>query len=126
MGGSFEGPRGADRIPLEGIAHQVADLVEAMEPFSVLRVDGGASANDLLLQLQADLLQTPVERPTVLETTALGAANLAGLAVGVHASVDDFARTVDRVFEPVMEPDVAQSLRERWREAVSRARDWDR
>jgi glycerol kinase len=89
-----------------------------------LRVDGGAAGNDLLLQFQADLLQRPVERPTVLETTALGAANLAGLAAGVFRSPAEFRRGIDRVFEPAMDPETARALRSRWRDAVERAKGW--
>jgi len=114
------------RAALEGIAFQVADLIDAMRPFSALRVDGGAAANDLLLQFQADILRIPVERPTVLETTALGAANLAGLATGVYRSPADFARETDRVFEPAMDEKSAQNLRSRWKDAVERAKGWER
>ncbi|MHC4849658.1 MAG: glycerol kinase GlpK [Planctomycetota bacterium] len=113
------------RAALEGIAFQVADLIEAMEPISVLRVDGGAAANDLLLQFQADILQIPVERPAVLETTALGAAYLAGLATGVYGSPGEFSREVDRVFEPRMKPGIASRLRDRWTEAVGRTKGWE-
>lgn len=120
------------RAALEGIAYQVADLVTAMASDSggelkELRVDGGAAANDLLLQFQADILQTPVVRPTVLETTALGAAYLAGLAAGVYRSLDDVRSNwrADRVFEPAMSADVAAGLRERWRRAVDRAKGWE-
>ena len=121
------------RAALEGIAHQVADLADAMEadagtPMSELRVDGGAAGNDLLMQLQADLLQLPVVRPTVLETTALGAAYLAGLAVGYWESVDEVSRNwrIDRTFEPEMSPADASALRSRWAEAVDRSRSWER
>ena len=113
------------RAALEGIAFQVADLLEAMEPISTLRVDGGAAANDLLLQFQADILQIPVERPAVLETTALGAAYLAGLATGVYGSPGEFSREVDRVFEPRMKPGIASRLRDRWTEAVGRTKGWE-
>ena len=121
------------RAALEGIAYQVADLVDAMgadagAPMSELRVDGGAAANDFLMQFQSDLLQIPVVRPTTLETTALGAAYLAGLAVGYWASVDDIARNwqIDRTFEPAMSVTDAGRLRERWNEAVERSRGWER
>ena len=120
------------RAALEGIAYQVADLVSAMESDSgaklkELRVDGGAAANNLLLQFQADILQTPVVRPTVLETTALGAAYLAGLATGYYASIDDVRShwQADRTFEPAMPADQARALRERWRQAVERAKGWE-
>lgn len=119
------------RAALEGIAFQVADLAQAMaadagEPIRELRVDGGAAASDLLLQLQADLLRTPVVRPTVLETTALGAAYLAGLAVG-YWQADEIAENwrVDRRFEPLMAESEAQEMTARWREAVARAKGWE-
>jgi len=120
------------RAALEGIAYQVADLVSAMESDSgeklkELRVDGGAAANNLLLQFQADILQTPVVRPTVLETTALGAAYLAGLATGYYQSIDDVRShwQADRTFTPNMPADQARSLRDRWRLAVDRAKGWE-
>jgi glycerol kinase len=100
-------------------------LIDAMEPLSTLRVDGGAAVNDLLLQFQADILQLAVERPAVLETTALGAAYLAGLATGVFASPGEFSREVDRVFEPQMKPEIASRLRDRWTEAVGRTKGWE-
>ena len=119
------------RAALEGIAFQVADLAEAMEddagsPLTELRVDGGASANGLLMQFQADLLQTPVVQPTVLETTALGAAYLAGLASGFWTSVDEQSRhwQVARTYEPVMSASEAGDLRERWSQAVKRSLQW--
>ena len=121
------------RAALEGIAHQVADLADAMAadagtPMSGLRVDGGAAGNDLLMQLQADLLQLPVVRPTVLETTALGAAYLAGLAVGYWGSVDEISQNwrIDRTFEPECSPADAEACRSRWAEAVERSRNWER
>ena len=120
------------RAALEGIAFQVADLVSAMEDdtgasISELRVDGGAAANDLLMQFQADLLRIPVVRPTVLETTALGAAYMAGLAVGYWKSTEEIAAnwTVDRRFEPQMPESEVTRLRGRWREAVERAKAWE-
>ena len=98
------------RATLESIAFQVVDMLEAMaadsgERLSALRVDGGAAANGLLLQLQADLLGVPVERPVVAETTALGAAYLAGLAVGLFPDLKAVVRAhrVDRTYEPAME-----------------------
>ncbi len=120
------------RAALEGIAFQVADLAESMTadagaPISELRVDGGAAASDLLLQFQADLLRTPVVRPTVLETTALGAAYMAGLAVGTWKSVEEIAKNwqVDRRFEPSMPEREARALTSRWREAVERSKGWE-
>ncbi len=121
------------RAALEGIAFEVADLVAAMEAdaesgVSELRVDGGAAANDLLMQIQADILQIPVVRPTVLETTALGAAYMAGLAVGYWKSAEEIAENwqIDRRFEPAMAASQAARLRERWQDAVGRARGWAR
>ena len=120
------------RAALEGIAFQVADVLEVMRQDSGiamdgLRVDGGASANDLLMQFQADLLQVPVVRPKVIETTALGAAYLAGLATGFWQDRAEVARAwqVDRVFEPAMSADKAAHRRARWTEALNRAREWE-
>ena len=119
------------RAALESIALSVADVVAAMErdagvPLKRLRVDGGASANDLLMQMQADVLGLPIDRPAVLETTALGAALLAGMAVGFFAdsAAIDAARRVDRVFEPTMTAPVRQRTLDRWRDAVERAKRW--
>ena len=120
------------RAALEGIAYQVADLADAMSadagsPVSELRVDGGAAANNFLMQFQADILQIPVVRPTTLETTALGAAYLAGLAVGYWGSIEEVSRNwqIDRVFEPERSADDAKKLRARWNEAVDRSRGWE-
>ncbi len=120
------------RAALESIAYQSADLLAAMQadaakPLSELRVDGGAAANDLLLQFQADLLGVPVVRPQVVETTALGAAYLAGLAVGVWRDIASVAKhwRIDRVFEPIMSGDRREHLLARWHQAVCRARDWE-
>lgn len=119
------------RAALDSIAFQVADLAEAMHhdagtPLVELRVDGGASVNDTLIQLQADFLQLPVVRPKVTETTALGAAYLAGLATGVWKTREDVAKhwQVDRRFEPKMSADEAGRLRSRWSEAVERSKNW--
>ena len=116
---------------MESIAFQVADLLEAVRDdaaidLSELRVDGGAAANDSLLQFQADLLGVPVVRPKVTETTALGAAYLAGLAVGFWDSIDALARhwRVDRRFEPSMPPSAAAARRAEWHEALNRSRKW--
>ena len=121
------------RATLEGIAHQVDDLVEAMvadagRPIDRLRVDGGAAASDLLMQMQADLLGVPVERPRALESTAMGAAFMAGLAVGAWndpAEVEAL-RSIDRVFEPCMPATQRERMRARWREAVGRAKGWEK
>jgi glycerol kinase len=119
------------RAAIESIAYQVDDLLAAVSrdsgiTLSELRVDGGAAANDALLQFQADLLGVAVVRPAVTETTALGAAYLAGLAVGFWASPAEIAGQwrVDRRFEPAMARADADRLRERWREAVSRSKSW--
>jgi glycerol kinase len=120
------------RAALEGIAFQVADVLEVMKedsgiPMNGLRVDGGASANDMLMQFQADILRVPVIRPKVIETTALGAAYLAGLAVGFWRDRAEVAKAwqVDRVFEPRMSADEAAHRRRRWALALSRAREWE-
>ena len=119
------------RAALEAIAYQSADVLAAMErdaaiTLAELRVDGGATANNLLMQFQADLLGVPVVRPKVLETTALGAGYLAGLAVGYWRDAADVAANwqVDRVFEPAMSRDRAASLRADWDKAVGRAKAW--
>jgi glycerol kinase len=119
------------RAALESIALQVADLVTALEheaglALAELRVDGGASANNLLLQLQADLLGRSVVRPVVTETTALGAAYLAGLAVGVWKSEAELASLwrAERRFEPSMAPADVDAIKHRWQEAVTRSRGW--
>jgi glycerol kinase len=92
-----------------------------------LRVDGGASANDLLMQLQADLLNVPVVRPKVAETTALGAAYLAGLAVGYWKSQADIARQwqVDKRFTPHMKPAARKRVATEWARALGRAKAWE-
>jgi glycerol kinase len=120
------------RAALEGIAFQVADVLEVMKEDSLisiseLRVDGGASSNNLLLQFQADLLQVPVVRPKVIETTALGAAFLAGLAVTYWENRDELkaAWQSDRAFTPQKSADEAAHRRGRWREALKRAQDWE-
>lgn len=119
------------RAAIEGMAFQVADLVDAMEKdagraMNELRADGGAAIDDLLLQFQADILQRPVTRGKVLETTGLGAAYMAGLATGFWKSVDEIAShwQRDRTFEPQMSADQAGDLRANWREAVKRAGQW--
>jgi glycerol kinase len=120
------------RAALEAIAYQSAEVLEAMqkdsgERLAELRVDGGASANDLLMQFQADLLGVPVVRPKVLETTALGAAYLAGLTVDLWKSREELAShwQVDRRFEPRMARLEAEARMARWREAVQRSLRWE-
>jgi len=110
----------------------VSDLADAMQKdsgvaLSELRVDGGATVNDLLLQLQADLLGVPVLRPAVTETTALGAAYLAGLATGFWKSSEEVSGQwrVERRFEPGMPEDQVAELKGRWRQALERARGWE-
>jgi len=119
------------RAALESIAFQSAEVLLAMQrdaqqPLLELRVDGGATANDLMMQFQADLLGVPVVRPKVTETTALGAAYLAGLAVGFWGSLDEVAANwrVDRRFEPAMPRDAAAARLRQWERAVERSRDW--
>lgn len=119
------------RAALESIAFQSADLLEAMNrdagiALRELRVDGGASANDLLMQFQADLLGVPVVRPAVTETTALGVAYLAGLAVGYWRSQDEVAANwhAERRFEPALGTDRASERRAEWSRAVERSRNW--
>lgn len=121
------------RAALESIAFQSYDVLKAMEldasmKLTELRVDGGASVNDLLMQTQADVLQVPVVRPKVTETTALGAAYLAGLATGFWHSRQEIAAhwTVDRRFEPRCSPDETGAARERWQRAVEHSRGWVR
>ena len=119
------------RAALESIAYQVADLLDAMRLDSgasvpELRVDGGAAANDSLMQFQSDILGAPVVRPAVTETTALGAAYLAGLAVSFwKTDLNAATATKDRRFEPQMTASQARLLRNRWNEAVSRSKNWE-
>ena len=119
------------RAAVESIAFQVADLLDAVRDdaaigLTELRVDGGAAANDALLQFQADLLGVAVVRPQVTETTALGAAYLAGLAVGFWESSDELARhwRVDRRFEPSVPTSQSAERRAEWHEALSRSKNW--
>lgn len=114
------------RATLEAIAFEVRDVVATMPALTSLAVDGGASANDLLCELQADQLGVPVERPTVVETTALGAAFLAGLGTGVWDSTDDLRETwrLDRRFEPGPDRARADAAYARWQEAVRRSQGW--
>ena len=121
------------RAALEGIAFQVADVLDVMKQdsgiaLSELRVDGGASANNLLMQFQADILQVPVVRPKTVETTALGAAYLAGLGAGFWKNRSEIENSwqMDRRFDPHMSRDEVLQRRARWSEALSRAKDWER
>ena len=120
------------RAALEGIAYQVADVLDAMQSDSgiginQLRVDGGAAANNLLMQFQANILQAPVVRPKIIETTALGAAFLAGLAVGFwkdHSEIESIWQA-DRVFEPAMNASEVIFRRQRWKQALERSMEWE-
>jgi glycerol kinase len=120
------------RAAVEAMAYQTRDVVEAMgidfgSPLKELRVDGGAAVMDVLCQFQADLLGIPVRRPRQTETTALGAAFLAGLGAGIWSDSDlEGLWKLDREFEPKMSRDQADSLQSRWREAVERSRGWAR
>jgi glycerol kinase len=121
------------RAALEAMAYQTRDVLDAMQadasaPIRALRVDGGAAANNWMMQFQADVLNVPVQRPVIAETTALGAAYLAGLAVGVWSDLADIRRnwSLDREFEPTMAESMRESLHRRWRRAVERAREWNR
>ncbi|MDI7268834.1 MAG: FGGY-family carbohydrate kinase, partial [Myxococcota bacterium] len=117
------------RAVLDGVACQIADLVDAMQadsgrPMVELRVDGAAAANDLLMQRQADLLGIPVLRPRMIETTSMGAAMLAGLAVGVWKGLDDLreAVAIERRFRPAIARDERAAAMDGWRRAVEAVR----
>ncbi|RZT96722.1 glycerol kinase [Ancylomarina subtilis] len=121
------------RAALEGIAFQVRDVLKAMESdahikIHELRVDGGAAANNLLMQFQADILKVPVSRPKIHETTALGAAYLAGLAVGFWDGVEEiqYQWAIDRKFEPKMSVDESELLIEGWDKALDRSKNWEK
>jgi glycerol kinase len=131
--GMTRGTTGAHiaRAAVEAIAYQSAELLGAMQKDTgcavhEVRADGGAAGNDLLMQFQADLLGVPVIRPKVLETTALGAAYLAGLAVGFWSSLDEIAAQwqAERRFEPGMPADQREARMARWARAVAHARAW--
>lgn len=119
------------RATLESMCYQTRDVLEAMTADSnislkTLRVDGGAVTNNLLMQFQADILGVAVQRPKIAETTALGAAYLAGLAVGFWKSPDELARqwAIDRTFEPRMSADQREHLYTGWKRAVERSLGW--
>jgi glycerol kinase len=121
------------RAALESVAYQVADLLDAMRAdagiaLTELRVDGGAAANNTLMQFQADLLGVPVVRPAITETTALGAAYLAGLATGYWRSLDAIGGQwrVERRFDPQMPAADVRQLRARWNDALARSKGWER
>ena len=120
------------RAVIESIAYQMTDLLEAMKadsgiPFSELRVDGGASVSNIMMQIQADLIRTEVNRPVVVETTALGCAYMAGLAVGFWESMEELEsiRQVERVFRPSMTQERRDALYNGWKRAVQRAMNWE-
>ena len=119
------------RATVESLAYQVSDLIEAMEQdagirLKTLKVDGGACANDFLMQFQADIMDTPVERPECIETTALGAAYLAGLAVGYWKNQGDVCENwaLQRTFTPKMEQNHRKELLSGWKRAVKCALGW--
>ena len=119
------------RATLESLAYQVNDVLHAMEAdsgisLSALKVDGGASANDFLMQTQSDLINAPVKRPQCIETTAMGAAYLAGLAVGYWKSKEDVIKNwaIDKVFEPAIEEEAREKRIKGWNKAVKYAFDW--
>ena len=119
------------RAVLEATAFQTREVVEAMEkdsgvPLTVLRTDGGMVGNELLMQFQADILDRPVVRPAVRETTALGAAYAAGLAIGFYASVDDLRAqwSVDHTWTPQMDAKRRDKMYGFWKKAVTRSFDW--
>ena len=120
------------RATLESLAYQTKDVLDAMEsdagqPLTTLRVDGGASANNLLMQFQSDMLDVPVERPSIIETTALGAAYLAGIAVGYWKKEELAAKwQLQERFEPQMEEEERSTLYRGWQKAVKRTMDWER
>jgi len=120
------------RAALESIAYQTSDVLFAMEedagaPFQELRVDGGACANNFLMQFQADLVGRTIRRPMIRETTALGAAYLAGLATGVWSSREEILKqwTLDRCYEPSIRPEKREALLSGWRKAVERTKNWE-
>ena len=120
------------RATLESLAYQTYDVLKAMEAdsgisLSALKVDGGASANNLLMQIQADIIGVPVRRPVCVETTAMGAAYLAGLAVGYWESKEDVLKNweVDEVFNPVISPEERDRKLRRWWRAVEYTRGWE-
>ena len=119
------------RATLESLAYQSKDVIEAMQddakiPLAHLRVDGGASANNFLMQFQADMLDTEVHRPRTLETTSLGAAYLAGLAVGYWKDLDEISKdfSIDRTFKPQMSQKKRAKNYKYWKKAIERSMDW--
>jgi glycerol kinase len=128
------GPAEIARATLESVAYQTQDLIAAMhkdwkgvKSKTVLRVDGGMVVNDLLMQFQSDILQVPVIRPKMIETTALGAAYAAGLAVGYWSGPKDLKRnwSMDKTWKPEMPQDKRNQFYMYWNKALDRALDWD-
>jgi glycerol kinase len=120
------------RAALESIAFQSAELVQAMRQdartdLQVLKVDGGAAASNMLMQFQADLLDCPIQRPKMTESTAWGAASLAGIAAGIWSSFDDLRRIwlEDQTFLPKMDEDERARRFQLWKRGVERVRDWE-
>ena len=119
------------RATLESIAYQTKDVINVMEQDSninlkYLKVDGGASSNSFLMQFQSDILNINIDRPEIVETTALGAAYLAGLAVGFYKSKDEITSKwkVEKEFSPIMDKDKREKLYKGWKKAVSRSLQW--
>ena len=137
-GGIFGLTRGVNRnhiarAALESMAYQTCDLLQAMsddlgQEIRTFKVDGGASANNFLLDFQADILGQDVYRPVCIETTSLGAAYLAGLATGYWTSLDDVIDNwqIDEVFHPTIDPEKKKQLLDGWHKAVERTREWAR
>ena len=119
--------RVADLVRGELPVSAADDVVFAVVNQQILRVDGGASVNRFLMQFQADVLRCPIDRPVMVETTALGAAFLAGLHAGVWSNVGDIVRIREsaHIFRPKMDAENAQELCRRWHKAVERAKDWE-
>ena len=119
------------RATLESLAYQTYDILEVMEKDSnielkTLKVDGGACANNLLMQFQSDILNVKVIRPKVIETTALGAAYLAGIAVGFYKKEELFKNQhISASFEPKMKSDKRENLLKGWKKAVERSKNWE-
>ncbi len=120
------------RAALEGIAYEVRDVMDTMVedsgiPINILNVDGGACVSDIMMQFQADIMNTKVCRPKNVETTALGAAYLAGLATGFWKSKDELLkrRETDKIFKPQMKEDQRKKLYTGWKKAVERAQHWE-
>ncbi|MBO6004225.1 MAG: glycerol kinase, partial [Verrucomicrobia bacterium] len=121
------------RATLESLAYQTHDVLKAMEAdsgisLSALKVDGGASANNLLMQIQSDIIQAPINRPVCVETTAMGAAYLAGLAVSYWNNKEDVLCNwaIDRIFTPQISPAEQQQKLKRWKKAVACTRSWEK